>query len=397
MNDKTESFSLVAGGLAHDYNNLLTAMLGNLDLVLADGTLGGDTREAVTDVRASVVRAADLVRRIFAYIGDSEPALEQVELGAQLGDLARLMRRAIPDNIRIELKTEDSPSVMADSTQLWRVVMNLVVNARDAIGDSAGTISISCATLNSIAGIKCIFAPSAKSGRWAAIKVADDGPGIDAATVRRIFDPHFTTKKDGNGLGLASVLSIVKSYGGSIALETAPGKGAAFTVILPCEGSAQEGGATATDNASAEQDGGMSADNAIVEDKPSVKTLLVVDDDASILKLLGIILRSGGYAVVTASSGAEGLAAYEKTPELFSLALVDASMGLDMDGIELCSEIRKRNADIPLVLMSAYRAKEMAGRMAEAGITKFLAKPFRGNDVLEMISSLADDGRTGRK
>ena len=116
------------------------------------------------------------------------------------------------------------------------------------------------------------------------------------------------------------------------------------------------------------------------------KTLLVVDDDASILKLLKIILKTGGYNIVTATNGQEGVATYEKSPDLFSLALVDASMGVGMNGIEMCGEIRKTNKTIPLILMSAYRAKEMSTKMSAAGITGFLAKPFRGNDVLDLVA-----------
>lgn len=390
MNDKTESFGLLADGLAHDYNNILTTMLGNIDLVLADESLNQDAHEAVADVRTSIMRASDLVHRVFAYVGNSEPAPERIDVAALLRDLARLMRRALPDAIHLDVDANGEASVTADATQLWRVVMNLVVNARDAMAGHEGAIRMACASCDAPSKDGLVLAPAAKSSKWVEVVVADNGPGMDVATASRIFDPRFTTKKEGNGLGLASVMAIVRSYGGAIALKTAPGAGAEFRITLPCDASAE------TADSGSLADGGAALGDATVseavkdEEKPAPqrKAILVVDDDASILKLLGIILRNGGHDVVTASSGEDGLATYRASPSRFSMALVDAAMGLGMDGIGMCAEIRRDNATIPLVLMSAYRAKEMAGKMTEAGISRFLAKPFRGSDVLEMVASL---------
>lgn len=388
MNDKTESFGLLADGLAHDYNNILTTMLGNIDLVLADDSLNQDAHEAVADVRTSIMRASDLVHRVFAYVGNSEPVSERIDVAALLRDLARLMRRALPDTIRLDVDANGEASVTADATQLWRVVMNLVVNARDALAGREGTIRMVCASCDSPAKDGLVLTPGAKSAKWVEVIVADDGPGMDVATASRIFDPRFTTKKEGNGLGLASVMAIVRSYGGAIALKTAPGAGAEFRITLPCDASAVATDAGSVADAGSGHGDGAGTNESEEKPAPQRKAILVVDDDASILKLLGIILRNGGHDVVTASSGEEGLATYRASPARFSMALVDAAMGLGMDGIGMCAEIRRDDAAIPLVLMSAYRAKEMAGKMTEAGISRFLAKPFRGSDVLEMVASL---------
>ena len=420
---KTESFGLLAGGLAHDYNNMLTAMLGNVDLILCDQSIEPGIRETVGDVRSAMLRASALVRRMLAYACKSEPVVEQTDVNAMVKDLTRLMKRSIPDNARLALATgENVPVIKIDSTQLWQIVMNLIVNACDALDGRQGNVRVTTlgmelsadelASLNS--------GGEMKGGWYAVIEVEDTGIGMDDRTIQRIFDPFFTTKANGRGLGLASVISIVKSYGGGVGVRSHVGQGTTFRIVLPACLSASgrpiypeemvrkstaalaeaimKGGAS-TGESAASASNAPAAENASAPAAPAPapvqpaapatdnrKTLLVVDDDASILKLLKIILKSGGYNIVTATNGQEGVATYEKSPDLFSLALVDASMGVGMNGIEMCGEIRKTNKTIPLILMSAYRAKEMSTKMSAAGITGFLAKPFRGNDVLDLVA-----------
>ncbi len=422
---KTESFGLLAGGLAHDYNNMLTAMLGNVDLILCDQSIEPGIRETVGDVRSAMLRASALVRRMLAYACKSEPVVEQTDVNAMVKDLTRLMKRSIPDNARLALATgENVPVIKIDSTQLWQVVMNLIVNACDALDGRQGNVRVTTlgmelsddelATLNS--------GGTLTAGWYSVIEVEDTGIGMDDRTVQRIFDPFFTTKTNGRGLGLASVISIVKSYGGGVGVRSHVGQGTTFRIVLPAclsasgrpiypedlvrkstaalaeeimKGGAPTGDASASAPktaapqsapATAAQPAPPSPQPAASAPADNRKTLLVVDDDASILKLLKIILKSGGYNIVTATNGQEGVATYEKSPDLFSLALVDASMGVGMNGIEMCGEIRKTNKTIPLILMSAYRAKEMSTKMSAAGITGFLAKPFRGNDVLDLVA-----------
>ena len=418
---KTESFGLLAGGLAHDYNNMLTAMLGNVDLILCDQSIEPGIRETVGDVRSAMLRASSLVRRMLAYACKSEPVIEQTDVNAMVKDLTRLMKRSIPDNARLSLATgENVPVIKIDSTQLWQIVMNLIVNACDALDGRQGNVRVTTngmeltdeelATLKSSDGLK--------GGWYAVIEVEDTGIGMDDRTISRIFDPFFTTKTNGRGLGLSSVISIVKSYGGGVGVRSHVGQGTLFRIVLPAclsasgrpvypedlvrkstaalaaeimKGGPSSGTAPVSAPAPEPQPPAAAASAAPASVTPQTsedgrKTLLVVDDDASILKLLKIILKSGGYNVVTASNGQEGVATYEKSPDLFALALVDASMGVGMNGIEMCAEIRKVNPSIPLILMSAYRAKEMSSKMSAAGISGFLAKPFRGNDVVDLVA-----------
>ena len=420
---KTESFGLLAGGLAHDYNNMLTAMLGNVDLILCDQSIEPGIRETVGDVRSAMLRASALVRRMLAYACKSEPVIEQTDVNAMVKDLTRLMKRSIPDNARLALATgENVPVIKIDSTQLWQIVMNLIVNACDALDGRQGNVRVTTLgmELSTDELVSLNSGGELKAGWYSVIEVEDTGIGMDDRTIQRIFDPFFTTKANGRGLGLASVISIVKSYGGGVGVRSHVGQGTTFRIVLPAclaasgrpiypEDMARKstaalaeaimkGGAPTQETAASASKATMAEDastpvaQAPAPPQPAEaaadnrKTLLVVDDDASILKLLKIILKSGGYNIVTATNGQEGVATYEKSPDVFSLALVDASMGVGMNGIEMCGEIRKTNKTIPLILMSAYRAKEMSTKMSAAGITGFLAKPFRGNDVLDLVA-----------
>ena len=425
---KTESFGLLAGGLAHDYNNMLTAMLGNVDLILCDQSIEQGIRETVGDVRSAMLRASALVRRMLAYACKSEPVIEQTDVNAMVKDLTRLMKRSIPDNARLALATgENVPVIKIDSTQLWQIVMNLIVNACDALDGRQGNVRVTTLGMELSADELASLNSSGelKGGWYAVIEVEDTGIGMDDRTIKRIFDPFFTTKANGRGLGLASVISIVKSYGGGVGVRSHVGQGTTFRIVLPAclsvsgrpiypedltrkstaalaeeimKGGASTG-ATPASSPKAPEPVPAPVSQPAAPAQPTTpaqpaaatvadnrKTLLVVDDDASILKLLKIILKSGGYNIVTATNGQEGVTTYEKSPDLFSLALVDASMGVGMNGIEMCGEIRKTNRTIPLILMSAYRAKEMSSKMSAAGITGFLAKPFRGNDVLDLVA-----------
>ena len=419
---KTESFGLLAGGLAHDYNNMLTAMLGNVDLILCDKTIDPGVRETAGDIRSAMLRASSLVRRMLAYACKSEPIIEQTDVNAMVKDLTRLMKRSIPDNARLALSVgEEVPVIKIDSTQLWQVVMNLIVNACDALNGRQGSVRVTTAGMELAESELAAFKSNGpmKAGWYSVIEVEDTGTGMDDRTMNRIFDPFFTTKTNGRGLGLSSVISIVKAYGGGIGLRSHIGQGTIFRIafpacvtpsgrpILPADMERKSTASIAADimngASAAEADSGAEPATqpaavaapsptpppASAEPQPAADgrtTLLVVDDDASILKLLKIILKSGGYNVVTATNGKEGLATYEASPGRFSLALVDASMGVGMNGIEMCGDIRRQNGSIPLILMSAYRAKEMSSKMSAAGITGFLAKPFRGNDVLDLVA-----------
>ena len=411
-----ETFGLLAGGLAHDYNNMLTAMIGGIDLILCDD-IPESAREAATDVKATMLKAATLVRRMLSCASGAEAQPEPLDLGVAVGDIVRIMRRAIPDNAVVNLTVRGPlPQVMADAAMVWQAVMNLVMNACDALEGADGMITLDVRKVAEDAESLTRFTSGAQlsPGTYVEVSVSDTGCGMDAETQARIFEPLFTTKHDGNGLGLPSVISVMANFGGGVKVESERGKGTTFTLAFPAIAGSEAAVAPASGNGAAPRaDMAPQAGQAATAPLPDAgreqmaapavpraashpatatgakPTILVVDDDASIVKLVRIILEKGGYKVVTASNGEEGLVTYGANVGEISMCLIDASMGAGMNGLDLCAAIRAANETIPLILMSAYRAKEMNDRMATSGVTTFLAKPFRGADVLSLCAKYA--------
>ncbi len=409
----SENFALIAGGLAHDYNNMLTAMLGNIDLILCE-EISDSVRETAEDIKSMMLKSSTLVRRMLSCASLAEPQNEKIDLNILVRDLVRIIHKGIPENATVSIEPLSRvPVICADTTMVWQIVMNLVINSCNALQGNVGFVKIAVEHRvmdeSKLSGYLC--EKPLPYGDYVELIVTDSGCGIDENVINQIFDPFFTTRKDGNGLGLPSVRSIVFSYSGGIKVESERGKGTTFRILLPayrnedgnilfCDGlgpalqpvakpsvetisspvKPAEEKATASVVASAPK---VSAD----KDLSGKKHILVVDDDNSILALLKIILqKSGLYTVSVAHNGEEGLAVYQRESENIDLCLCDASMGAGMNGLDLCAAIRKINLTLPVILMSAYRAKEMSARMAESGVTTFLPKPFRGADVLEVCA-----------
>ncbi len=228
---KLESLGVMAGGIAHDFNNLLVAILCSADLAEAELREGGDALPFVEDVRRAGGRAAELTQQLLAYTGKAQRSIEEVELGALVQDLARVLRARLPVQTRLVLRDDGSaPRVRVDATQLRQVVLNLVINASEALREGAGTVQILIGTLPPEAAAE---SASPAPPRYAFLEVRDDGCGMDGATRERIFDPFFTTKFQGRGLGLAAVQGIVRSHAGRILVESAPGEGTRIRIELP--------------------------------------------------------------------------------------------------------------------------------------------------------------------
>lgn len=410
-----ESFGLLAGGLAHDYNNMLTAMLGNIELILCDN-IPESTRETATDIKATMLKAATLVKRMLSYASGAEPQNERIDFNLLVRDIVRIMKRSIPENVVVNIEqSQKIPVVFADTTMFWQVMMNLVINACDALESKPGLLKIAVRSLSlSSADIALYKGDSLEPGDYVEISVSDTGCGISEETREHIFEPLFTTKRKGNGLGLPSIMSVLEIYKGGLKAESEIGKGTTFRIVVPALHNADgslvypEGVAVAPslatlaspprciwdppangDSADAAA-GAKSVSSSAAQSSAAVtekKTILVVDDDPSIVKLLKIILeKSNRYDVITALNGNQGLEVYRANSSVIDLCLIDASMGAGMNGLDLCAAIRRESANLPLILMSAYRAKEMSARMAVSGVTTFLAKPFRGADVIELCA-----------
>lgn len=368
---KLESLGVLAGGIAHDFNNLLTGILGNAQLAQIDLPPGSPARAPFDEIVRTAERAAALTRQMLAYAGKGALAMQALDLSVQVREMARLLTSMISKKVELRLDLAESlPSALGDAAQIQQLVMNLVINGAEAIGDRPGRVVVSTGHVDlTSAGLRaCTLADECAPGPHVHITVEDDGMGMDAATLARIFDPFFTTKFTGRGLGLAAVHGIVRGHRAALAVRSAPGCGTWFRVHFPATA-----GVTPAAN----------PPPALV-DFHGQGTILVVDDEEMVRSLVERVLTHWGYTVVTAPDGREALAAIEGRTGDLRLVLLDMTMPV-LDGVETCAEIRRRWPALPVVLMSGYAEEEARRRAPAGGPSGFLEKPFSTHDLAAKV------------
>jgi signal transduction histidine kinase len=235
---KHESLSVMAAGVAHDFNNLLQVILGNADLLACDHEPGADATAAIGQIRKAARRASELSQQMLTYAGQIDSEQHEVDLADVVHAGRDLLRGLIGEHVVLRLEIEPAPSLLADTAQLERIVFHLVLNAVEAIPDGKGgtvTVRVREADGSQPSSLPCFPEAVVPLGRCAALEVEDDGCGMDAETVRRAFDPFFTTKFTGRGLGLATVLGVVRGHGGRIVVDSRPDQGTLFRVLLPVD------------------------------------------------------------------------------------------------------------------------------------------------------------------
>jgi PAS domain S-box-containing protein len=353
---RLESIGRLAGGVAHDFNNLLAAMLGSLDLV--DGHVDEVAREDLATIRHSTLRARDLTRQLLAFARKQPLIRQDVDLSSLVRGVQLLLQRLVGPRVRISLVTAGNPQVSADPTLLEQVLVNLVVNARDAM-PTGGNLEISIDELPA----NPITAPYGV----ARLAVTDSGVGMDEATQSRIFEPFFTTKGHGTGLGLASSYGIIQQHRGDIRVESELGRGTRFIVTLPCiapSGKRPE------------------APRAPAASEPGRGLVLVVDDEEAVRKTTARLVQSLGYRVLEARSGAEGRAVAAAHQGSIDLLLCDIAMPGE-DGRAFAGALRKIRPETKIVLMSGYSSgiedPELHGAL-------FLQKPFSRDELAHALA-----------
>jgi PAS domain S-box-containing protein len=346
---RAESLGVLAGGLAHDFNNLLAAILGNADLALRELGTRGPGRAALENIRQAGLRAAELTDQLLAYAGHGGVASTRVPVSAMVDELLRISAPTMPDTVGVRIDVARDLIVRGDPTQVRQVLLNLVNNARDALGVRGGTISISGRTCrhDGAPGPDDVLSPQA--GRYIELEVADNGPGMTGEIRRRIFDPFFTTKPTGHGLGLAAVVGIVRAHSGGLRLITAPGAGACFQVLW--------------------RSGVTPSEVAAVLPTGMGHTVLVIDDEDLVRDVVARMIEDLGYSAITATDGATGLAIVETVP--VDAVLVDLTMPR-MGGAEVVTALRERRPGLPIILCSGF---DRDGRASGADV--YLPKPFR--------------------
>jgi PAS domain S-box-containing protein len=370
---KLESLGVLAAGIAHDFNNLLVSVLGNASLALSDLPPGSPTTEQIRQIEVAARRGSDLTRQMLAYAGQGSIALERVDLNAVVDEMRGLLRVSIPRRVaeRYELAAE-LPAVEADPTQVRQILMNLLMNAAEGIGAADGTITVRTGTavLDDAALREMRHGPDAAPGLHVFIEVADTGCGMDAATAAKIFDPFFSTKFAGRGLGLASVLGTVRGHRGALLVRSQPGVGTTFRVFLPCRD-------------------GRPAEKAPIETAPAAvadagRTILLVDDEEDVRMVTQHMLERLGCSVLVAGDGREGIEVFRTNAQVIDAVIVDLTLPR-LGGEQAFREIRRIRPDAPVIVISGYNDERTTRRLAEAGLAGFLRKPFSVADLRTMM------------
>jgi len=361
---KLESLGVLAGGIAHDFNNLLMAVLGHAELALDKISPMSPVRQNLTEITNASRSAAELCSQMLAYAGKATFAQERVGLRDLVEQMAHLLNTAISKKAILNLNLEQGlPPIQADPSQIRQIVMNLLINASEAIGDRSGVITMS------VGATRCDDEYLRKTelhddlvpGLYVQLEVTDTGVGMDAGTRSRIFEPFFSTKFTGRGLGLAAVLGIVRAHKGALKVFSEPGKGTTFKVLFPALEDAGEEAPT--------------DDSSPLADWRGKGTILLVDDEESLIALGGRMLEHLGFSVLTAADGMQAVELYRERGKEIDLVLMDLTMP-HMDGAAAFGELRRLNPDVRVVLASGYSHEDVASRVPGEGLDGVLQKPY---------------------
>ncbi|GAA4421838.1 hybrid sensor histidine kinase/response regulator [Acidovorax lacteus] len=379
---KMQAVGTMAGGIAHDFNNILSAILGNVVLARADCPADSPAQESLREIEKAGRRARDLVRQILAFSRNEPPERSAVALAEVVHDTERLLRVTLPPGIDLQLQVPPTlPRVLADPTQVEQALLNLCTNAIHAIGSAHGYIQVVASAVQ--ADQRLAERLGLSPGAYVALAVQDDGPGMDAATLQRIFEPFFTTKPvgQGTGLGLAVVHGVMRTHGGAVDVQSAPGAGSRFTLYFPVAANApsvaEEAPATAQPPLAP-----PAPEAAAPAQRPHV---VYVDDDEALTFLVQRVLRRRGYEVTAFNDPHAAVAALRQDPQRADLLVTDYNMP-GYSGVELLRDVVALRADLPVALASGYVTPDIEQAALAAGARALIHKP---NDVEELCATVA--------
>jgi two-component system cell cycle sensor histidine kinase/response regulator CckA len=373
---KLESLGVLAGGIAHDFSNLLMVVLGHAELALKEISPMSPAHGNLTGITTAAQRAAELSLQMLAYAGKAVFAVERVGLRELVEEMAHLLKTAISKKAILTLHLERGlPPIEADSSQIRQIVMNLIINASEALGDRSGeiTVSVGATRCDEEYLQKTELQDGLAPGLYVHLEVTDTGSGMDAQTRSRIFEPFFSTKFTGRGLGLAAVLGIVRAHKGALKVYSEPGKGTTFKILFPALEDAGEGARTNESSPLAEWRG--------------KGTILLVDDEESLIDLGARMLEHLGFTVLTAADGLQTVELYRERGKEIDLVLMDLTMP-HMDGAEAFGELRRLNPEVRVVLASGYSHEDVASAFAGKGLAGVLQKPYTLAKLRETLAGL---------
>ncbi|MEI7635211.1 MAG: PAS domain S-box protein, partial [bacterium] len=379
---KLESLGVLSTVIAHDFNNILMAILGYADLSLNGLSPLSPIRDYVTQITKASHRGAELCRQMLAYTGKGSFALERIDLRVLIEEMSHLLTITVSKKAVFNLRLERGlPLIQADPSQIRQVIMNLIINASEAISEQSGVISITTGTVRCDADHPCeiVLGNDLTPGCYAYIEVADTGCGMDAETKARVFDPFFTTKFTGHGLGLSAILGIIKAHKGAIEVSSEPGKGTTFKVFFPALEISKAGA-------------GVDAAAAAADPKwRGSGTILLVDDEKILRTVGGDLLDLLGFTVLTAANGRDAVNIYRERGAEISLVLMDLTMP-QMNGIEAFDELHRLNPDVRVVMVSGYSTQDVASRYARKGLAGVIQKPYTLSELSEKLRSVFEAG-----
>ena len=370
---RLESLGILAGGIAHDFNNLLVVILGNADLALMDVEPHAPYRESIEQIKLAAKRASELSNQMLIYSGGGMHAAELLDLNGLVVGMGKLLRVSVSKKVVLNWECDDDvPLINADASQMRQVVMNLIMNASEAIGDRHGsvTIRIGAVQLGQEIASRTLIGEDLTHGRYVRFEVADTGPGIEASARSKLFDPFYTTKFAGRGLGLAAVLGIVRAHRGAIEVRSRVDEGSTFRILLPA---AEASFAARPEDRRAQG-----------RDSRGGGKILVVDDEEGVRDVAKGMLEREGFSVITAEDGREAVRIFPSVSEEIDAVLLDLSMP-HMDGGEVLREMRRLCPEVKVILCSGY----MDGRVRELcdgpGQVSFLRKPFDSESLARTL------------
>jgi PAS domain S-box-containing protein len=375
---KLESLGVLAGGIAHDFNNLLTAILGNASLAERELAPTMLARSHLHSIQEASMRAAELCQQMLAYSGRGKFSVQRVSINTLIEETTRLLEVSIAKNVLLRFNLAPKlPGVDADPAQLRQVIMNLVLNASEAMGDRSGAVTLTTGMMRADRTYltETYLSPDLPEGDYIYLEVADTGVGMTEEVRARIFDPFFTTKFTGRGLGLAVVLGIVRGHRGALKVYTEPSRGTTVKLLIPCA----EG---------PELEYARSADP--VTAKRLTGTALVVDDEETVRTVSARMLESLGMRTLIARDGVDGLRVFRENADLISLVLLDLTMP-HMDGAETYRELRRVKPEVSVIVMSGFNENEAREQFAGKRIAGFLQKPFKLEDLSRCIATATSD------
>jgi CheY-like chemotaxis protein len=367
---RLESIGLLAAGIAHDFNNLLTGIIGHAQL-LEQVLTEPEDREMAESILKAGERAAELTRQLLAYSGKAMSQIQTLDLSAVVRECEGLVRASLPKKVTLEMRPGRAPAIMADPNQIRQSLVNLTLNAAEAIGpDGRGTVTISTGSEQVSEGAHFDVMPDEGNpvGRYAWLEVRDTGCGMDAATVGKIFEPFFTTKFLGRGLGLAAVAGIVRSHQGLMRVNTSMGQGTAMRLYFPAISEASENETEAAD---------------------AGPFILVVDDETVVRQIVKVALERAGRKVLLADSGEAALGLFQRLGDRIDLILLDWKMPV-MDGGETLARLREMRPGIRIIVSSGFAQVEAEERFRDCRISGYLQKPYRMTELTSLVNSLLE-------